>query len=513
MNRLINFRSCARNIDDGTFFLCRRLAQTDTSMTLKSREHQKFSRMAEVDPEAEFSPDHSPAAKAVARANRVHLTLSHKPGVPLGEVEVERLVNGMLVASVPTEFPAYHVQLAVKAGPRYEEPWSSGASHVTRRMLGLASKPFRFAVNQNRTLQQVGANVEFRGLRELNAYSMSHYKFRDEAVDIAATAFAFASTQPAFYPWEIKRNAELIRSDLAHIRGSTAFLAERFHSVAYKTGLANSLFCPEHRVGEVNADVLEEYFAQFYTPDRFALVGVGLPMATMKDLAHKLCYLEPKQLPQAPASQWRGGECRYDNGNPTVQMLIGVEGRPLGSADSAAQTVLTALLCGGPGLLWDSGRLSPIGAAAASAVKSSAPCAVSGVNLQYSDSGVLGFHIICGYEDAGSVAKAVAGAFRQLARSGVAEADVNSAKAVAGRLAAEAKLQPQDRLTELANRLLHSQPGPDGIPVVDDATDESAIAKVTAEQVNQLLKSLLKSSPAMASMGRLDTVPFKDELF
>lgn len=511
MNKLLSLRSCTRGFDEGSslLFLCRRWAQTDSAVTLKSPEHQKFTRMAEVDPEAEFSPDHSPSAKAVARANRVHLSLSHRPGVPLGEVEVERLVNGLIVASVPTEFPAYHVQLAVKAGPRYEEPWSIGASHVTRRMLGLASKPFRFAVNQNRTLQQVGANVEFRGLRELNAYTLSHYKFQDDAIDIAATAFAFASTQPAFYPWEIKRNADQVRSDLANIRGSSAFLVERFHAVAFKTGLANSLFCPEHRIGDVNADVLEEYFAQFYTPDRFALVGVGLPLATMKDLAAKLCFLEPRQLAPAPISQWRGGECRHENGNPTVQVILGVEGRAQGSADSAAQSVLTALLCGGPGLLWDSGRQSPIGAAAAGAVKSASPCQVSGLNLQYSDTGVLGFHIVCGYEDAGSVVKAVTGAFRQLAKTGVTEADVAVAKASVARLSAEAKLQPQDRLTALASRLLHSGP----TVAVDDASDEAAVAKVSADQVNQLLKSLLKSPPAVASMGRLDHVPFKDELF
>lgn len=324
MNRIIKIKSCVRGIDDNAVFFCRRLASSaGTSVVaskLTSSEHQKFSRMAEVDPEAEFSPTHSPAAKAVARANRVHLTLDHKPGVQLGDVEVERLVNGMIVASIPTEFPAYHVQLAVKAGPRFEEPWSVGASHATRRLLGLASKPFRFAVNQNRTLQQVGASIEFRGHREANHYALSHYKFRDDAIDIAATAFAFASTQPAFYPWEIKRNQPLLLADIANIRGSTALLMERFHAAAYKTGLANSLFCPEHRVGDINADVLEEYFAQFYTPDRFALVGVGLPMGAMKDLAHKLCYLEPRQLPAAKASQWRGGECRMDNGNPTVQV-------------------------------------------------------------------------------------------------------------------------------------------------------------------------------------------------
>lgn len=476
--------------------LVSRLAHSESSVTLSSDDHHRYARMAEIDPDAEYSPSHSPAAKAVARANRIRLSLKREAGVDLGDVEIAELMNGMTVASVPTEFPAYSVQLAVKCGPRFEDANSLGVSHVIRRMFGLASKPFRFAVNQNRTLQQIGANVECKASRESIAYELSQYKFADEAIDIAATAFAFASTMPAFYPWEISRNMPMLRKDLADIRGSTELLIDQLHSVAYKGGLGNSLWCPEYRMGEINADVVEDFYNKHFTPDRFALVGVGLPLGTLKDLAHKFSFLEPRK-PAQPASRWLGGESRVSNGNPCVRIAVAMEGAAVTKENAAlAQTVACAALTGCAS--------SPLSSAVAGAA-GNGPAAVSGLNMQYSDSGLFGFNVVCDYRDAAGVVRACLDKIKELAGSGIPSSAFASGKAALSVQSSEAQLDPSSRLNELSSHLLVGSP----------LNLAESVEKVTIEQANAQLKSLVANGGkrlAVASIGRLDNVPYRDEL-
>lgn len=64
------------------------------------------------------------------------------------------------------------------------------------------------------------------------------------------------STQPSFKTWEVKDNLRRVKTELA-LREPSTLALEMLHKAAFRnTGLANSLFMSDFKVGKVSSDTV-----------------------------------------------------------------------------------------------------------------------------------------------------------------------------------------------------------------------------------------------------------------
>jgi len=68
-----------------------------------------------------------------------------------------------------------------------------------------------------------------------------------ENMDQIVDYFIDAVTNPAFKPWELSDNKWRLSLDLAE-QTNQSKAAELLHKAAFRTGLGNSLFAPDHMV-------------------------------------------------------------------------------------------------------------------------------------------------------------------------------------------------------------------------------------------------------------------------
>merc|ERR1711962_1581774 len=116
----------------------------------------------------------------------------------------------------------------------------------------------------------------------------------------------------AFKPWELSDSLPRMKLELASLPPSTKVL-ELLHSAAFRSGLGNSLFSPEHKVGSHSTAVLQQFVSKHFTTGRTALVGVGVSHAALVKYAEMLS-LEEGAGPSNVASKFYSGEERLETG-------------------------------------------------------------------------------------------------------------------------------------------------------------------------------------------------------
>lgn len=74
-------------------------------------------------------------------------------------------------------------------------------------------------------------------------------------LDYVVDYFVDAVTNPAFKTWELADNKWRLSLDLAE-QSDQSKATELLHKAAYRTGLGNSLFAPEHMVNNISYTVI-----------------------------------------------------------------------------------------------------------------------------------------------------------------------------------------------------------------------------------------------------------------
>ncbi|KAF4524166.1 hypothetical protein B566_EDAN010622 [Ephemera danica] len=442
----------------------------------------------------------TPLLRAIAQRQYAAGQAATKPftAQASGEVKTTVLPNKLVVSCVENNSPVSRVSILFRAGPRYETADSLGASHVLRIAAGLGTKgATQFAITRN--LQQTGANLSADVGREHIAYTLEATK---DTVEESLQYLVDVACKQAFKPWELNDNLPRLRYELAGL-SPQAKAVDLLHKVAYRTGLGNSLFCPDHRVGKVSSETMQHFTNQLFRTNRAAVAGVGIDQNILVPLAQNL-GIESGAGPDSPKSSFHQGEVRQETSGPIAVVALATESAGLNNSKDALVFALLQRLVGtGPHVKWSAAAAgSPLGKAVSSAVGSEY-AAASALNVSYTDSGLFGVVLAAPASVAG---KAVESAVRTLRSLSVTDADVQRAKA---QLRADALLSVDSGAGLLESIGLESLMHGSVTPLTQLL---SQIEGISTSDVSAVARKIASGKPAMASVGNLSSVPYLDQL-
>lgn len=411
--------------------------------------------------------------------------------VPREPVKTTTLSNGIVVASIETNAPLSRVGIAFKAGTRNEPAGKEGLVHLLRMTSSLSNKQStQFSLT--RIINQAGAALTCTSGREHVLYSVDATR---QHIDAVLSKLADAATQQAFKPWELADNMHKIKLDLAAVEPQTQVI-ELLHKVAFRTGLANSLFCPPHLVGKHTPDSLQSFVAANLRSDNAAVVGVGISHDRLVAYAQSLALNPGKPVSVIP-SKVNAGEVRVDTNSPLAYVAVATAGASLADTKSMITFALLQRTLGtGIPVKYGSGAGSKLN----QAVLGSG--AVSALNLNYSDAGLFGFIAAAPAADAGKVVSAAA---KVLRTASVNDSQLSRAKA---QLKADLLMTQENTgalLEELSLQTLLNRAS-------TSADLLSTIDKVSAAEINAVASKLASAKLVVAAIGSLSNVPFVDEL-
>uniref|UniRef100_A0A8C7NZU2 Uncharacterized protein n=2 Tax=Oncorhynchus TaxID=8016 RepID=A0A8C7NZU2_ONCMY len=394
--------------------------------------------------------------------------------LPPQSVQVSKLPNGLVIASLENYSPVSSVGVFVKAGTRYETVENQGVSHVLR----------------------------VTSSRETMVYSVECLR---DHLDTVIEYLINVTMTPEFRPWEVDDLTSRVKVDraLAH-QCSQIGVIEKLHEAAYKNALSNSLYCPDYMVGKVSGEQLQSFVQNNFTSARMALVGLGVNHSVLRQVGEQFLSVRSGAGVAGAKAVYRGGELRVQNGAGLVHSLIASEGGVTGSAEANAFSVLQRVLGAGPHVKRGSNVTSKLSQGIANATTQ--PFDATAFNATYADSGLFGVYSIAQADSAGEVIKAAIAQVTGVAKGGVSEDDVTRAKK---QLKAEYLMSMESSeglLEEMGAQALSS-----GAYHSPETVTQSIDSVSHADVVNAARK-FVDGKKSMAASGHLANTPFVDEL-
>ncbi|CAF1113923.1 unnamed protein product [Adineta ricciae] len=436
--------------------------------------------------------------------------------LPKESINVTKLQNGMVVASMENNSPIFRVAAVVDAGAKYEPYESRGVTTLLRVFSNMSTKYVsRHGITKN--LERLGANFKCVQTREQMIYSIEG--LRNELTHGAQFLVPIVC-YPMFKPYEIHDEHERLEVDhKLYLQSPELQLNDLLHEAAFKGGLSRALsVCPD-MMKKLSHRQMYTFHSHYYTPERISLVGTGCNHQTLVQLADKFrfspldCVYTPgfgnlKLIDSEPEpSKYKGGELRRDTQSSLVHVALACEG--VSSKDEKGvltSSLLNEIMGKGPNIKWSSGsnRLQRAAQAVADA-----PCLVSSFNLHYTEAGLFGVHMMCDKNDANKVVKAVWNEFSKVLKNGISKDDLTTAKK---------KLQVNLQMTaeqssDVFSKMLTQPDISDRITDVQSLVGQLEQADYSHESVNQLAKKMLSGKqPTLVSIGNLKSMPYIDDL-
>ncbi|CAG5897765.1 ubiquinol-cytochrome c reductase core protein 2a [Menidia menidia] len=426
---------------------------------------------------------------------------SKAASLPPQNVQVSKLPNGLVIASLETFSPLSSIGVFVKAGSRYETVENQGVSHVLRLASNLTTKgssSFKLC----RSVEAMGGSLSVTASRETMAYTADC--MRDD-IDSLLEFLVNVTTAQEFRPWEVDDLTPRVKIDkaLAHQCPQIGVI-EKLHEAAYKNALSNSLYCPDFMLGRVSSEQLQSFVEDNFTTSKMALVGLGVKHSVLRQVGEGLLSVRSGAGAPVAKAVYRGGELRVQNNDELVHSLIVSEGGVTGSAEANAFSVLQRILGAGPHVKRGSSIGSKLNHGIAKATTQ--PFDATAFNASYSDSGLFGVYTIAQADAAGEVIKAAIAQVNGVAEGNVSEADITRAK---NQVKAEYLMlveSSEGLIEEIGAQVLNTAAyqSPDAVLQVIDA--------VTKDDVVKAAKKFGDSKKTMAAIGHLVNTPFVDEV-
>lgn len=326
---------------------------------------------------------------------------------------------------------------------------------------------------------------------------------RDD-IEILMEFLLNVTAAPEFRRWEVAALQSQLRIDKAvAFQNPQAQVLENLHAAAYRNALANSLYCPDYRIGKVTPDQLHYYVQNHFTSARMALIGLGVSHPVLKQVAERFLNMRGLGLSGAKA-KYRGGEIRDQNGDSLVHAALVAESAATGSAEANAFSVLQHVLGAGPHVKRGSNATSSLYQAVAKGVHQ--PFDVSAFNASYSDSGLFGIYTISQAASAGDVIKSAYDQVKTIAQGNLSNTDVQAAK---NKLKAGYLMSVESSegfLDEVGSQALVAG------SYVQPSTVLQQIDSVADADVINAAKKFVSGRKSMAASGNLGHTPFVDEL-
>ncbi|XP_023691355.1 ubiquinol-cytochrome c reductase core protein 2a [Paramormyrops kingsleyae] len=417
------------------------------------------------------------------------------------EVQVSKLPNGLVIASLENYSPASKIGVFVKAGSRYEGDSHLGVTHLLRLAASLTTKgasAFRIC----RGIEAVGGSLSVTSSRENMVYTVECLR---DHVDTVMEYLINVTTAPEFRPWEVSELAERVKVDKALAGQSPQIgVIEKLHAAAYKNSLSNSLYCPDYQMGRISSEQLHSFIQSNFTSARMALVGLGVEHTMLKQVGEQFLNVRSGTGTSSAKAQYKGGEHREQNGDGLVHAAVVSEGAVMGTAEADAFSVLQRVLGVGPHVKRGSDATSKLSQGISKATTQ--PFDASAFNASYSDSGLFGIYTISQHGAAGDVIKAALAQVKAVAQGGLTAADLTRAK---NQVKADylMSLESSDGLLE--------EMGLQGLVGGAYSPPEAVLQKIdsiTSDAVASAAKKFVTGKKSMACSGHLVNTPFLDEL-
>jgi ubiquinol-cytochrome c reductase core subunit 2 len=269
-----------------------------------------------------------------------------------------------------------------------------------------------------RNIQQSGGSLTVTADREVIAYTLEVTR------DQLETALQFLEntvTGQVFKPWEIQDSIPRVKVDLANVSQQVRAI-ELLHQAAFRSGLGNSLFCPEHKVGKISSETLQHFFSSNFTASRSAVAGVNVDQQVLSGFAQSLNLGSGSGA--SNASKFYGNaEVRCEKGGRTATVAVGTAGASLASPQ---ETLAFAILQQAAGVRPPTKRGGNVGALG-KVISSAAPnSAVTSLNASYTDNGLFGF-VVSG--PAKEIGAAVEAGVKALKSANLSDEDIARGKA------------------------------------------------------------------------------------
>ncbi|XP_048351267.1 LOW QUALITY PROTEIN: cytochrome b-c1 complex subunit 2, mitochondrial [Sphaerodactylus townsendi] len=442
-----------------------------------------------------YSLKSAPKADAFSAAERAKVQLHPQ------DLEITKLPNGLIIASLENYSPVSRIGVFIKAGSRYETTANLGITHLLRLSSNLTTKGAS-AFRITRGIEAVGSNLSVASTRENMVYSV---ECLCDYVDTIMEYLINVTTAPEFRRWEVSEAQPQLRVDKAiAFQNPQVCVLENLHAAAYRNSLANSLYCPNYMVGKFTSEQLHNFVQSNFTSARMALVGLGVSHADLKQVGEQFLNIRRGGSRPMKARLYRGGEIRDQNGDSLVHAVVVAEGATMGSAEANAFSVLQHVLGAGPLVKRGSGITNKLIQGAAKATTQ--PFDASAFNVNYSDSGLFGIYAVSQPSAAGEVIKASLNQVKAIAQGGLTEEEVRTAK---NQLKAALLMSVESSdglLEEIGCQALAS-----GAYASPAAVVEKIDAVTTADIVNAA-KKFVSGKKSMAASGGLANTPFVDEL-
>jgi len=407
-----------------------------------------------------------------------------------GQVQVTKSSDGLTVVTCNNGSPMTTIGVLVKAGSRYETYDTLGSAHAFKNSIGLSTKSHT-SFGLNRNVQQMGTQIAINNAREYISFSS---QVLSSKVDNLADYLLDAVANPAFKTWEIGDVKRRLGLDLLQMDPAT-LAGELLHKAAYRGGLGNSLYAPEHMVGRHGPIALGLFHQKHFTSDRSCLFAVGdVPHGHLVKLG-EILNLGKGAGPAAAAPKYIGGEQRHDMASNTAYVAIAADCTGSTVKEMIANSVLAKILGAGPGVKYGTG--------AGQLQKATGSANVTSIIFEYADASLVGAAIKCDAASAGEIVSKTAAALRSVS---VTDAEVKAAKSA---LTIEWSEQMNSNLKGeiLAYSATHGFS-----EFMTDKAVLDALSQVTVGDVQAAAKKVANGKFSMGAVGNLGTVPYLDTL-
>lgn len=364
-----------------------------------------------------------------------------------------------------------------------------------------------------RSIQKIGGNLSVTSDREVITYTIEVTR---NHLEDALRCLENSVVGQSFKPWEIEDSLPRLKVDLANISNQVRAI-EMLHRAAFRTGLGNSLFCPDYNAGKISSETLQHFYAANFTSGRAAVAGVNVDHQVLVGFAQSLA-LETGAGAQAPC-QYRGGtDGRLEKGGRHASVAVATNG---GSWANVKDGLAFEVLQYAAGVRPVTKRGAANGALT-KVIQSSAPnTAVSALNAVYSDNGLFGFVASGPAKEVGS---AVEAGVKALKSASLSDEDVARGKAGLKSDIAFAYetdgclvnlLAGQSALLGSSHSLKAALDAVDAVQASDVKTVSSRVAfnsNSPDELSFQAARKLASEKVTVAAVGNLEYVPYAADL-
>jgi predicted Zn-dependent peptidase len=411
-------------------------------------------------------------------------------------VEVTRLGNGVTVAthSMP-HLESVALGLWVGAGARSETEREHGISHLLEHMA--------FKGTKRRSAREIAEAIEAVG-GEMNAetsvdHTSYYVRLLKDDLALGLDVLGDIVSAPLLDTEELAREQHVIIQEIGAAQDVPEdWVFELFQEAAYPDQAIGRtiLGTPESIRSHTAADLKRFLDSQYCGPQTVLAAAGHLDHDTLVALAETHLAGLSAQAPAAPESgKYKGGERKEVRDAQEAQILLGFQGPSYADRDYHAAHLLSAILGGGmASRLFQEVR------------ENRGLCySIYSFFWPFTDTGLFGIHAATSEDDIAELLPVVVDELKGMT-DGVSDAELRRAKAQLRSGLLMTLESPIGRAGQMARHtLIHGRP-----LGLEEMVDK--VEAVTAEDLRRLAATVLESTPTLAAIGPIASLPSVAEL-